>query len=94
MGEEFKLPRLNLSPSIPFRLGLFWDYADLSSVSSVSTQIGMPSTAVLESTGVKLHATVAGYLDIRFALGWRLRHMPYGSYGKGLFEDIVVSAEF
>ncbi len=54
----------------------------------------MPSTAVIASTGVKLHADIAGYLDLRFALGWRLRHMPYGSYGKGLFEDIVATVGF
>ena len=93
LNEEFKLPRFNFSGSVT-RLSLFWDYADLSSVSNVSDYTGLPSTAVIASTGVKLHADISKYLDLRFALGWRLRHMPYGSYGKGLFEDIVVTVGF
>jgi outer membrane protein assembly factor BamA len=93
LNEEFKLPRFNFSGSVT-RLSLFWDYADLSSVSNVSGYTGLPSTAVIASTGVKLHADISKYLDLRFALGWRLRHMPYGSYGKGLFEDIVATAGF
>ena len=94
LNEEFKLPPVGFSafniPSI-LRLGLFWDYADLSSVENVSAVTGLPNTAVLASTGVIMHMEVANYLDLRFALGWRLRHMPQGSYGKGLSADILLS---
>ncbi|MHB1647076.1 MAG: ShlB/FhaC/HecB family hemolysin secretion/activation protein [bacterium] len=106
LNEELKLPPVNIAPvfqgtvpayrnaPLPVRFGLFWDYADLSSVDNVSGITGMPDTAVLESAGVSLHTVIAGHFDLRFALGWKLRHMPYGSYGKGLFEDIVMSAGF
>jgi hemolysin activation/secretion protein len=102
LNEEFKLPPVNIvsalrltgSNAIPVRFGLFWDYADLSSVDNVSAVTGLPDTAVLESAGVSLHTVIGGHFDLRFALGWRLRHMPYGAYGKGLFEDIVMSAGF
>ena len=103
LNEELKLPPINIAPvfqgTIPayadtplfVRPGLFWDYADLSSVDNVAGITGMPNTAVLESAGVSLHMLMAGYLDLRLAFGWKLRHMPYGSYGKGLFEDIAVT---
>ena len=103
LNEELKLPPVNIAPvfqgTVPayadapllVRPGLFWDYADLSSVDNVTGITGMPDTAVLESAGVSLHMQIAGYLDLRLAFGWKLRHMPYGSYGKGLFEDIAVT---
>jgi hemolysin activation/secretion protein len=106
LNEELKLPTVNIAPvfqgtvpayrnaPFPVRLGLFWDYADLSSVDNVSGITGIPNTAVIESTGVSLHTVIARHFDLRFALGWKLRHDPYGSYGKGLFEDIVMSAGF
>ncbi len=33
-------------------------------------------------------------LILALTLGWRLRRVPYGVYGKGLFEDIAVEARF
>lgn len=103
LNEEFKLPPVNMLSSfglkgrnaIPVNFGLFWDYADLSSVNNVSGVTGIPNTAVIESTGASLHTVIEGHFDLRFALGWKLRSVPYDrSYGKGLFEDIVVSAGF
>ena len=103
LNEELKVPPVNIAPvfqgTVPayadapllVRPGLFWDYADLSSVDNVSGITGMPDTAVLESAGVSLHIQISGYLDLRLAFGWKLRHMPYGIYGKGLFEDIAVT---
>lgn len=102
--EELNLPSLNIAPvlfygtkvpyrnnSLPVTLSLFFTYADLSSVNNVSSSTGLPDTSVLESIGPELKMDVNGYLSLDFALGWRLRHLPLGSYGKGLFEDVVIS---
>jgi hemolysin activation/secretion protein len=103
LNEELKLPAVNIAPvfqgTVPayknapllVGLGLFWDYADLSAVDNVTDITGLPNTAVLESAGVSLHTVIGGHFDLRFALGWKLRHAPYGTYGKGLFEDIAVT---
>lgn len=103
LREELNLPPVNIAPvfqgtvpayrnaPLPVSLGLFWTYADLSSVNNVSASTGLPDTSVLESVGPELKMDIKGYLSLDFALGWRLRHLPYGSYGKGLFEDVVVT---
>lgn len=101
LREELNLPPLNIAPAIfngakayyplPVNLGLFWSYADLSQAQNVTSYTGLPDTAVLESIGPDLRMDVAGRFSLRFELGWRLRHLPYGSYGKGLFEDLEIT---
>ena len=97
LREELNLPPVNIAPALlvkyplPANLGLFWTYSDLSQVQNVTSYTGLPDTSVLESVGPDLRMDIAGHLSLRFELGWRLRRLPYGSYGKGLFEDISIT---
>ena len=106
LNEQINLPPVNIAPvfqgtvaayknnPLPVYLSAFWDYADLSSVKNESSYTGLPDTSVLASIGGKLKADIGSNLSLNFALGWRLRSVPYGVYGKGLFEDIAVEARF
>jgi hypothetical protein len=69
-------------------------YADLSQVKNISSYTGLPDTSVLESIGPDLRINGGRNFSLRFELGWRLRRLPYGSYGKGLFEDIEAAIMF
>ena len=106
LREEFFLPALKIAPGIFYgtevksphpvlaRLGFFYTYADLSQVKNISSYTGLPDTSVLESIGPDLRINGGRNFSLRFELGWRLRRLPYGSYGKGLFEDIEAAIMF